>query len=92
MELSDKVAVSENVVTREVSGETVLLDLEKGTYFGLNTVGGRIWTLVEEEPRTLSQVKDVVCSEFAVSEQDAQRDVLDLASQLHEHGLLTRAD
>lgn len=92
MELSDKVAISENVVAREVSGETVLLDLDKGTYFGLNSVGGRIWTLVEEEPRTLAEVRNALQSEFDVSEEDVQRDVLDLANQLHEHGLLRKAD
>ncbi len=92
MDLSDKVAISDNVVAREVSGETVLLDLESGTYFGLNTVGGRVWALVEEEPRTLAEVCDILQGEFDVSEEDVQRDVLDLAGKLDENGLLAKAD
>ena len=50
MQLSDKFAVSDEVVAREVGGEMVLLDLASGQYFGLDTVGGRIWELLSERP------------------------------------------
>ena len=33
---------SENVVSRELEGEAVILNLESGVYFGLNEVGTRI--------------------------------------------------
>lgn len=92
MQLSDKVAISENVVAREVSGETVLLNLETGTYFGLNAVGGRIWALVEAQPRTLAEVRDVVQQEFDVTAEEAERDLLQLAADLSEHGLLLLAE
>ena len=55
MQLSDKFAVSDEVVAREVGGEMVLLDLASGQYFGLDTVGGRIWELLSERPRTLKE-------------------------------------
>lgn len=92
MELSDKVEISDNVVAREVSGETVLLNLETGTYFGLNAVGGRIWSLVEAQPRSLAEIGEVLLGEFDVSAETVQDDVLALAKELHEHGLLLKAD
>ena len=43
----------ETVVTRiggvleaEVDGEVVALDIEKGTCYGLNKVGSRVWRLI----------------------------------------------
>jgi len=35
--------IPEGVVSREIEGETVLLNLESGRYFGLNAVGTRVW-------------------------------------------------
>ena len=91
MKLSDKVAISADVVAREVSGELVLLNLDSGTYFGLNPVGGRVWALVEEQPRTLQEVSAVLQEEFAVSAEEAESDLLQLAADLHQHGLLLLA-
>ena len=38
---SDKISISPQVVARELGGETVILDLSSGTYFGLDPVGAR---------------------------------------------------
>ena len=53
MELSLVVSASDDVVAREVAGETVLLNLASGTYFGLNETGTLIWELIEEDSITL---------------------------------------
>jgi hypothetical protein len=37
-----------DVLFREIDNECVLLDLGSGTYFGLNELGTRIWTLLRE--------------------------------------------
>ena len=91
MHLTDKVTTSDDVVAREVAGETVLLNLATGTYFGLNLVGGRIWQLLEAGADTLAQVAETLQAEFEVSGDEAEADVLSLAGDLAEHGLLTRA-
>lgn len=43
---SGQIVVSEDVVYENVGDELVLLDLQSGTYFGLNSVGRRIWELL----------------------------------------------
>ena len=43
MNLNQTVTLSPEVISQEVSGETVLLDLESENYFGLDEVGTRIW-------------------------------------------------
>lgn len=90
MQLSDRVAPAADVVAREVAGETVLLDLASGTYFGLNEVGSRIWQWLEEEASTtLGEVSERLQQEYSVSADVAQGDVLALARALLDHGLLT---
>lgn len=91
MQLTDTFATSTDVVVREVAGETVLLDLASGTYFGLNPVGGVIWQWLAEAPATLADISTRLEAEFTVSRVDAERDVLALASDLARHGLLQPA-
>lgn len=91
MKLSDPIAVSPDVVAREVGGEVMLLDLVSGTYFGLNSVGARIWQVLEDEGGTLSDACDVIAAEYDVSREELERDVLDLAEKLVENGLLAKA-
>jgi hypothetical protein len=88
MKLTDTVAIPPQVMARQVGEETVILDLASGTYFGLDPVGARIWTLLGEG-KTLAQVCDVMQEEFDVSRADIERDVLDLAVRLQEQQLIS---
>jgi hypothetical protein len=42
-QLQDRFSISSEVLSQEVNGETVLLDLEGESYFGLSEVGTHIW-------------------------------------------------
>ena len=90
MQLTDKITASDDVVARVVAGETVLLNLATGTYFGLNEVGGRIWQLLDSGGCTLAEAAVKLEAEFEVSLEAAQADVLSLAGDLTEHGLIER--
>lgn len=91
MKLEDSIVASEDIVAREVGGETVLLDLEAGTYFGLNAVGGRIWQMLEGSSLQLSQVCDQLEGEFAVERATLETDVLALVSDMMANNLVKRA-
>jgi hypothetical protein len=87
VKLSDKIAVSDNVVGREVGGETMLLDLASGTYFGLDAVGGRFWQLLEEGKSAL-EARDTLLEEYEVGADQLERDLEALLANLAEHGLV----
>jgi Coenzyme PQQ synthesis protein D (PqqD) len=88
VKLTDPIAISPEVVAREVGGETMLLDLASGTYFGLDAVGSRVWQLIEDQGVTLAGACDILVGEYEVSREDLERDVLALAGQLVENGLI----
>ena len=81
LSLADSVAISEDVVFREIAGEMVLLDLSSGTYFGLNETGTRIWTLLQHGG-SLRHVFDVARAEYDVLPEDFERDLLGLVREL----------
>ena len=91
MKLTDRLATSDDVVCRQVGGETVLLDIASGTYFGLDAVGARVWQLIEDDGCSLLETCDRIDAEYDVARAVLEQDVLALAAQLVEHGLATNA-
>jgi hypothetical protein len=82
---------SANVLTREVGGELVLLDLERGVYFGLNEAGRRIWSELisgHDEDETAA----ILANEFNASADDIRADLAALLEQLVASGLLVRKE
>ncbi|MBH5321241.1 PqqD family protein [Aurantiacibacter sediminis] len=91
IEAGDSFTSSPDVIAREVGGETVLLDLENGVYFGLNPVGGRIWNFLDGETRSVVEITQLLSEEYEIDAVQAEADVIALATDLLEHGLIKPA-
>ncbi|QFT75983.1 PqqD family protein [Erythrobacter sp. THAF29] len=91
MELADRFSVSQDVVSRKVGGEIVLLDLESGQYFGLDLVGGRVWTLLAEQAQSLSELSREIEKEFDAPLDVIEADILAIAKEMREQGLIVEA-
>jgi hypothetical protein len=78
---------SEDVVWRDLRGESILLDLKSGVYFGLDAVGTRIWSLLQAHGDLRAVLQKLLC-EYDVSEETCTRDLLDLVSVMVEKGLV----
>jgi hypothetical protein len=72
---------------RELEGESVLLNIETETYFGLDDVGTRMWTLLIAS-ETIQQAFDALLDEYDVAPETLKTDLTDLLQQLVEKGLL----
>ncbi|HBH35208.1 MAG TPA: PqqD family protein [Gammaproteobacteria bacterium] len=88
MPLSSTISISKEVLSQEVSGETVLLDLQSESYFGLDAVGTRIWQLLQEENH-LQQLFDTMLEEYDVDEKQLEKDLNELLDKLIDEGLIT---
>ena len=81
---------SPDVVSREVAGEAVLLNLESGLYFGLNEVGSAIWQALDEGSHTLNSLCDLVEDRFDAPRSVIEGDVETLLRALEAHDLVTK--
>jgi hypothetical protein len=79
-------AISEQVSTR-LDDETVLLELKKGTYYGLNAVGSLIWEMVQQ-PQSIEALCSAVVEQFNVEPETCKRDVLRLIEEMQVAGLV----
>ena len=87
IDLDSRLSIPPHVMSRPVGDETVLLDLQSGRYFGLDSVGKRIWEAVSDG-RTLAETADRIVEEYDIGEDEARSDVINFASKLVERGLL----
>ena len=86
-----RASVPEDVMIRDVAGESVLLNLNTETYFGLDDVGTRMWHALQQAG-TIRQAYDTLISEYDVAPDTLRDDLLKLIKELSEHGLLALHD
>ena len=87
MKLSDRFSVPPQVLDRSVRDEHVILDLESGTYYGLGGVGAGMWQLIGDG-KTLGEICDALLKQYDVSREQLEGDLLKLAQELAERGLI----
>lgn len=66
----------------------MILDLDSGTYFGLDPVGARFWQLMSEG-KTLVDVRDEMLKEYEVTPAQLKNDLLELVNELLAKNLVT---
>lgn len=87
-QINDRFSISSEVLSQEVNGETVLLDLQGECYFSLNEVGTRIWQLLQCDS-SVGEALDVLSDEYDVSREQLEGDVGELLDKLSGAGLVT---
>lgn len=83
-----KVSITDDVMVREVEGETVLLNLSNEQYYGLDDVGTRMWVNLTESD-SIQVAFDALLAEYDVDEATLRTDVEKLVGDLMEQGLIT---
>jgi len=86
--LDSSVSPSDDAVFRELEGESVLLNLETGMYYGLDEVGTRAWQLAAADG-SLRAVRDALAEEYDAEPAVIEHDLLTLAEALIGKGLWT---
>lgn len=87
MTLDDKIRQSKEIDATELDGEKVMMNLELGKYFALNSVGSRIWDIIENE----IQVKDIVetlLKEYKVDKKKCEESVINYLVLLENEKLI----
>ena len=82
-----RVSVPAEVMSTEVEGEAVLLNLEIGQYYSLDEVGTRMWALLAQHGQ-IEPVVQAMLDEYDAGEGELRQDLVDLVEELAAHGLL----
>jgi len=75
------------LIATDMDGETVMMSLARGEYFGLGGVGGYLWELLAV-PHSLDELVDSVCAEFEVDEARGRADLEAFLAELLKNELI----
>ncbi|MGH8726092.1 MAG: PqqD family protein [Burkholderiales bacterium] len=87
------VAAATDQVSCDLAGDAAILHLGTGTYYTLDGVGARIWTLLQR-PVTLATLHQTLLAEYDVTPERLDADLQTLLQALRAAGLIEiqRAD
>lgn len=78
-------------VSSDLAGESVILNLKTGMYFGLNEVGASVWNLLQQ-PRSVNDICTQILDQYEVESEQCEQDVLTLLNELVESELIEIKD
>ncbi len=82
---------ADGLLTADVGGELLMMSVEQGRYFNLNSVGSRIWELLAA-PVAVDGLVDALTAEYDVTPAEARQEVQRFLGALRERGLLVADD
>ncbi len=91
--MSDSISLSsiaqrnEEIVEASIDGETVMMSIDSGLYYGLDNIASRIWQILEN-PTPVSTICQQLIEEYDVEEQQCQQDVLAFLGNLEENNII----
>ena len=75
----------------DLGGEAAVLHLPRGIYYGLDSVGARVWALIQT-PTSIRDVRDAIVREYDVDTDRCERDLMVLVAELAAAGLIVVTD
>ena len=71
----------------DFDGELAMNDTEKGIHYGINSVGSRIWKLLDD-PQTMGSIVDYLLTQYEVERISCEEEVYDFLVDLYEKELI----
>lgn len=80
---------NKEVIQSKIGDEVVMLDIDSGFYFGLNSVGSEIWSHLSE-PITIEDLLNKLMARFDIDKETCQKDTLEFMTQLLEKNIIRK--
>jgi hypothetical protein len=87
VQLSSIVVRSDAPLSADVGGEIVLMSMERGKYYDLDTISSDIWRRLSQ-PMQVAALCGVLAEEYEGELATIQTDVMALLRQFADHGLI----
>ena len=88
LSITTTVVVSDQQISCDVADEVVLLSMQNGEYYGLNSVGASIWRQIQQ-PRKLADVRDALLGEYAgIGAETCTKEILAFSAEMLSLGLI----
>lgn len=87
VDLKTVVVQTEDLLSSELDGDTVLMSLNQAAYYGLDSTSQRIWNLIAQ-PCLVADLCERLISEYAVERTACEQNVCAFLTELNKEGLI----
>ncbi len=87
IKLDSVVEKNQEILASDIDGETVMMSMQNGKYYGMDEIGSRIWSLISGE-NTPADIIDKLLTEFDVSREECTKDVMFFLEELEKNKLI----
>lgn len=87
IELDSIVSQNDDINSTDIDGQAVMMNIEKGKYYGFNDVGTRIWEIIKN-PVKVEEIINILIQEFDVKTEICKETVVEFLNKLYEERLL----
>lgn len=81
------VVASPHQVSCALGDESAILNVSTTIYYGLNSIGTRIWRLLQV-PTRIAELRDALVDEYDVDAERCESDLLNLLEKMQAEGLI----
>lgn len=78
---------NDDIVEANIDGETVMMSIDSGEYFGLDPIATKIWNDIESRQK-VTAICERLQNDFDVSPEQCQTDVLNFLNALSEKSII----
>ncbi len=82
-----KLKAAPDTLINVIEGESVLLSLQTESYYGLDEIGTRMWSVLTTS-ETIQAAYETLLDEYEVDAETLRTDMQDLIDKLISHGLV----
>ncbi len=82
-----RIAVSQDQASCDLAGDTAIVNLKSGVYYGLDPMGTHVWKLLRE-PVTFAGLCESLMRDYDVDESRLETDMRAFLGELANHGLV----
>lgn len=82
-----RISIPDGVLVRQLEGESVLLNLNSESYFGIDDIGTCMWTALTDSG-SIETAYETLLAEYEVEPEQLQTDLCSFIDKLAEAGLI----
>jgi hypothetical protein len=91
LNLSSRITQNKETLSSAIDDELVLLSIINNKYYGMDSVGSRVWSLLAE-PITINDMITTLTGEYDIPATESEKDVFSFLNELYSENLIIIAD
>jgi hypothetical protein len=88
LNLTSTISKRAELLSSEIDGEVVMMNIETGRYIGMNPVGSEVWKILEQGPSSIHRICKELLLNFKVDQSTCEQEVLSFCTQMLKENLI----